>query len=267
MQVSAPLRPSLSTWALHGWIGETYPDSPEAPFAGEVPTALGKLAEVPAEMAKIRIKNIEVCHFHLPQNLASEFVEFVKAAGVRPYQLLIDDGDLSSVETGARALAWVLGWMETAAEAGFERVRVIAGKTAEVGALERSTVAMQTVCARAKELGIRVVFENWFPLLDTPAALLQLAASLGDDAGLCFDFGNWGGPKKYENLEQIVHLAESCHAKCGYVDGKPELQDFNKCLKIVNSAGFVGPYTIVHGEPGREWDTIEEQLEFLEAYL
>jgi len=267
MQVSAPLRPSLSTWALHGWIGENYPDSPAIPYAGEIPAALGKIAEVPAAMAKVGIKNIEVCHFHLPQSLASEFVEVAKAAGVRPFQLLLDEGDLSSVETGGRDLAWVLGWMETAANAGFERVRVIAGKSVEVGALERSTVAMKTVGAKAKELGLRVVFENWYPLLDTPAPLLQLAASLGDEAGLCFDFGNWDGPRKFENLEQIVHLAESCHAKCSYIDGKPELQDFNKCLKIVNSAGFVGPFTIVHGETGREWETIEEQLEFLEAYL
>ena len=267
MQVSAPRRPSLSTWALHGWIGQSFPDSPASPAESDSATTLGRLAEVPAELAKRGIFNLEVCHFHLPWHRATQFTDLCREAHVRPYQLLIDDGDLSHPETGERDLEWIQNWMTLASASGFERVRVIAGKTTGDGALDQAVSAMERICAHAEKLKLRVVFENWFPLLDTPDKLLFLAAQLGDRAGLCFDFGNWGGEQKYSNLEQIVHLAESCHAKCSYVDGKPDTEDFTRCLEITKEVGFVGPYTLVHGEPGREWETVEEQLRLITPYL
>jgi hypothetical protein len=97
----------------------------------------------------------------------------------------------------------------------------------------------------------------------TPENVLHLNRELGDRAGLCFDFGNWSGPSKYDNLKQIVHLAESCHAKCNYADGQPDFEDFRRCIEITREVEFNGPYTIVHGEPGDPWPSIAAQLDVL----
>jgi sugar phosphate isomerase/epimerase len=265
MQVSTPRRFSLSTWAVNGWIGQSLWDKPGAELAGDEP--LGKLGEVPAEAAKLGIRNLEVCHFHLPRTRAAELKVAAEAAGVHLYQLLIDDGDIADPENHERDLDWIKGWVDIAAEAGFARVRVIAGKTNPEGALERVTEHLKDLTAYAKTRGIRVVIENWFPLMSTPEAVLHVTRELGDELGLCFDFGNWGGDNKYADLGQIVHLAESCHAKCNFIDGKPDLDDFTKCLDLTQEVGFNGPYTLVHGETGSEWESLKVQLSALEPYI
>lgn len=265
MQVSTPRRYSLSTWAVNGWIGQSLWDKPGAELAGDEP--LGNLGNVPAEAAKLGIRNLEVCHFHLPRTRASELKAAAEAAGVHLYQLLIDDGDIADLENQERDLAWIKGWVDIAAEGGFARVRVIAGKTAPEGALDQVTEHLKDLTAYAKARGIRVVIENWFPLASTPEAILHVTRELGDELGLCFDFGNWGGENKYADLGQIAHLAESCHAKCNFVDGKPDLDDFVKCLELTKEVGFNGPYTLVHGEAGNEWESLKVQLSALEPYI
>jgi hypothetical protein len=43
---------------------------------------------------------------------------------------------------------------------------------------------------------------------------------LQNRVGLNFDFGNWNGDGKYQRLKQIAPLAESCHAKAHFSNGK-----------------------------------------------
>jgi hypothetical protein len=116
-------------------------------------------------------------------------------------------------------------------------------------------------------LGVRVMTENWFELLPQPAEVYDLNGRLNDAIGLCLDFGNWGGIDKYERLQKIAPLADSCHAKCNFVGGKPDEQGYIACLEITREAGFSGPYTLVHGEPGRVWESLAIQKNLLEPYL
>jgi sugar phosphate isomerase/epimerase len=196
-----------------------------------------------------------------------EIAAGLRADGFRTYQLLIDDGDIAHATDHEHHAAWITGWLEQAADAGFERVRVIAGKSADPERLPQVVDHLRAICARAAELGVRVVFENWYPLMATPEAVLHIARELGDQIGLCFDFGNWGGETKYGDLGQIVHLAESCHAKCQYSDGRPDADDYRRCLDLTREVGFDGPYTLVYGDPARLWESIREQADLVREYL
>ncbi len=274
---SSPKRLSLSTWAVHEWLGKSYPDAPESPFEGTFISELGTLADLPIELSKRGILNLEVCHFHLRPELLQHFREHCEPYGVVFRQLLIDGGDISHPQHGERDQVWIEQWVRSAGAAGIERARVIAGKSTEPGALDLSVQAMGSILTVAAEAGVRIVFENWFPLMETPEAVHALYNSLNDhfgkDAadssavGLCFDFGNWSGSDKCDRLEQIALLAESSHAKCAFHAGKPDVEDFTRCMDILAQAHFDGPFTIVHGEPGRVWESIDEQIDLIRPYL
>ncbi len=274
---SSPKRLSLSTWAVHEWLGKSFPDAPEAPFEGTFADSLGMLADLPIELSKRGILNLEVCHFHLRPELLQTLREHCEPYGVIFRQLLIDGGDVSHAEHGERDRLWIEHWVRAAGAAGIERARVIAGKSTGEGAFERAFEAILSILTVAEESNVRIVFENWFPLMETPDAVHNLYDSLnrhfGSEEnypsviGLCFDFGNWSGADKYDRLEKIASLAESAHAKCAFQNGKPDVEDFTRCMDILARANFDGPFTIVHGEPGRVWESIDEQIELIRPYL
>lgn len=274
---SSPKRLSLSTWAVHEWLGGSYPDAPESSFEGTFVSQLGMLADLPIELSKRGILNLEVCHFHLRPELLRPLVDHCAPYGVVFRQLLIDGGDISHPQHGERDRLWIEQWVRAAGVAGIERARVIAGKSTENGAFDRAVQAMRSILNVAQDAGVRIVFENWFPLMEAPEAVHALHNSLNDHfgkgsedpsaVGLCFDFGNWSGTDKYERLEQIALLAESSHAKCAFHGGKPDVKDFTRCMDILAGVPFDGPFTIVHGEPGRVWESIDEQIGLIRPYL
>lgn len=274
---SAPKRLSLSTWAVHEWLGKSYPDAPEAPFEGTFVDSLGTLADLPIELSRRGILNLEVCHFHLRPELLNPLAEHCEPYGVVLRQLLIDGGDVAHPEHGSRDREWIELWVRAAGAAGIERARVISGKSTEEGSFERAVESMEAIIRVGDDAGVRIVFENWFPLMESPEAVHGLYETLNsrfgrgkDDAsvvGLCFDFGNWSGADKYDRLEQIAELAESSHAKCAFENGVPNREDFERCLDILKGVHFDGPFTIVHGESGRVWESIDEQIELIRPDL
>lgn len=273
----SPKRLSLSTWAVHEWLGKAYPDAPEAPFEGTFVDSLGTLADLPIELSKRGILNLEVCHFHLRPELLKPLAEHCAPYRVIFRQLLIDGGDVAHPQHGERDREWIEHWVRAAGAAGIERARVIAGKSTGEGCFDRAIEAMQAILEVGLSAGVRIVFENWFPLMETPDAVHGLYEALNNHfareakdpsiIGLCFDFGNWSGPDKFDRLEQIASLAESSHAKCAYQNGEPDITDFNRCMDILTASHFQGPFTIVHGEPGRVWESIDEQIELIRPYL
>jgi sugar phosphate isomerase/epimerase len=63
------------------------------------------LLELPARLAEFGVHTLEVCHFHLPSRDAQYLAALrgaMEAANVELWSLLIDDGDLSHAENGAR---------------------------------------------------------------------------------------------------------------------------------------------------------------------
>ena len=229
-----PKRVSCSSWALHPLLNRTYPGLPGDP-SGYFIKASGEsklsLLEVPAKLAEHGIHTMELCHFHVPSRDATYLNELkvaIAEAGVELWSLLVDVGDIAHPEHSARNTAWVRDWLDVAVVLGAKRSRVIAGDQPPTEAnFERGIQAMSSLVKHVDGTGLRVMTENWFELLPDAVTLNRYFERMNSQIGLCFDFGNWHHADKYDQLEQIVHLTESCHAKCVFNEqGEPDLQDF-----------------------------------------
>jgi len=268
-------RLSVSSWSLHRALGEVYADSPVVSHrAPETPFGRGNidLLELPAKIAAMGIHTLEICHFHLP-SLEDRYFDALRSAldeaGVSLYSILIDDGDITHPQHGERDRAWIAGWLENAGRLGAERARVIAGKSTDDGALARSKAGLRELVEVAEANNVRLMTENWFGVLSNPAAIHAVFDAMGGRMGFCFDFGNWGGENKYDDLAQIVQYAESCHAKCSFAPPLvPDKADYERCLDITKAAGFDGPYTLIYDGPDDdEWAGLAKEIEMVGAYL
>ena len=270
MNTRPPRRVSLSSWAVHHWLGYTLEDSPAT--IKRDPVDASRLLELPTKARAHGISTLEICHFHLPR-FDPEFLESFRQAAhqenVQLFSLLIDDGDLAHAEHAQRDRDWIAEWLEVAAQLGFERARVIAGKQAPTPeTLERGREHLTFLSQRAKHLGVRLTTENWHALLPNPEPLLWMFDQLEGGLGLCLDFGNWMGETRHADLRRIAHLAESCHAKCWFdANGNANLEEFRTCLELVHQAGFAGPYTLVQGLEVDEWTSLQVQQQAVKAYL
>jgi len=277
-EASSPAGPrlSVSTWSLHRALGR--PDF-YGPAEGErIPIhSHGRgaisLLELPARIAKFGIHTLELCHFHLPSRDPAYLAELraaLRDSGVQLFQLLVDAGDVTDPAVGERDLAWIRGWIEVAAALGAERMRVIAGKSEpSEAALDRSVEALRGLAQDAAAAGVRLTTENWFALLSRPDTVLALLDRLEGRVGLGLDFGNWGGPDKYANLQQIAPRAESCHAKAHFsAPDAPDVDDYVRCFEILRAAGFAGPYTLIYDGPSDdEWAGLALEREIAAPFL
>ena len=266
-------RVSVSSWALHpalGTVSKGRPGDPDgllmAPHAGTL-----DLLDVPAQLAARGIFTMELCHFHVPDR-SDAYLEKLKAklaeSNVELWSLLIDDGDLTDPSNGERDRAWILGWIDTASKLGATCVRVIAGKQPPTEEnLEKAVAQLKLLAMEAYVRGVHVLTENWFATLSTPDAVNRVMYALDGAVGLNLDFGNWGGPQKYENLGKIVRWAEGSHAKCDFREGVPNAEDYLACLEVTKGGGYCGPYSLVHGEASDLWGSIETQKKLVEPYL
>lgn len=268
---------SVSTWSLHRTLGKTYPDAPGLTERQVPALTYGegtcRLLELPAKLAAFGIHTLEICHFHLPsreESYLTEVREALSAANVRLFSLLVDAGDVSDPVHTARDTAWIAEWITIAGTLGAERARVIGGKSPySADAMQRSQRAFRELAAVGAAANVRITTENWYPLLSRPEYLRELLDSLDGQVGLCFDFGNWGGDTKYNDLDAIAPYAESCHAKCAFVTPmKPDRDDFLRCLDITRTHGFTGPYTLIYDGPDdEEWSGLALERELLQPYL
>jgi sugar phosphate isomerase/epimerase len=271
-----PRRLSASTWALHALIGTVAPGRPGDPAAllmtpPTVPASPLRLVDVPQELAARGIRTMELCHFHLESRDTAYLAELRsarEAAGVELWNLLVDDGDITDPVNGDRDTAWTREWMEVADALGARCVRVVGGKQPPTP--ENRAVAakrMNDLASDADRLGLHLVTENWFPILSRPEYVVELLDAAQGAIGLNLDFGNWGGATKYEDLAAIAPYAVGCHAKCNFVDGVPDVDDYRRCLEITRDAGYSGPYSIVYGAPADVWSSIDQQLALLVDYV
>lgn len=268
------LRLSVSTWSLHRSLGEPRfngPDEPQIPYNSHNRGGIG-LLEVPAQIAAHGIHTLEICHFHLPSRSTAYLRALrstLEVTGVELWSVLIDAGDVTHPQHGARDEAWIAEWIDVAGQLGAKRARVIAGRQAlSPQALDASQAALARLAERAEGHGVRLMTENWFELLGTPDAVITLLGALDGRVGLCFDFGNWKGASKYEDLAQIAPLAESCHAKPQFdANGDIERDDYVRCLDITREAGFSGPYTLIYDGPdGDEFAGLAGEKAIVEGY-
>jgi sugar phosphate isomerase/epimerase len=270
------LRLSTSTWSLHRTLGDPVKYGPESGDHIPVEThgrGQTSLLELPARLKEFGISTLEICHFHLPsldQGYLSELRGALEQAGVELFSLLIDEGDITHPVHGERDLQWVSNWIKVAGALGAKRTRVVAGKEPfSEETLERSLRAFKHLISLAEEQGLRLMTENWFGFLAEPKFVHTLFERLDGLVGLCFDFGNWGGPAKYENLRSIAKYAESCHTKAHFnAEGVIDKDDYVKCLDITKEAHFAGPYTLIYDGPdANEWAGLDIERQVVRPYL
>ncbi|MBX3015424.1 MAG: TIM barrel protein [Caldilineaceae bacterium] len=268
-------RLAVSTWSLHRTLGRLTPYGPEAnggvPPRTATPGALSLLA-LPAQLAAFGIHKVEICHFHLPSRAAAYLQELrtaLEEAEVTLWQLLIDAGDITHPTQADAEVAWIEGWIDVAAALGATRARVSAGKaTATTATLAASHTRLARLADYAEQRGVRLMTENWQNLLTKPEYVLQVLDGL-DQIGLLADFGNWGGPTKYEDLAQILPRAESTHAKAYFAGpGQMDQADYVRCLELCQAIDFAGPHSLIYDGPDdQEWLGLQLERDVVAAYL
>jgi sugar phosphate isomerase/epimerase len=271
---------AVSSWSLHRDLGPTYRglDLVEGQRTSAFPYGPGRfsLLELPEVVAKLGIQATEVCHFHFPETtpgyLAALRARFA-AARVRPYTLLIDEGDITAEdpETRERELARICRWIDVAATVGFQRARVIAGMASpdrgEV-AVRRSAEGLATLATYGAACGVRVVTENWLGISMDPQSLLTILDRTVGNVGLCVDFGNYDGPGKYAALAQLLPHATSIHAKAEYLEpGVMDRKDIDRCLDLARGAHFDGTYVLIFDGQGEEQANLRQLAQIVQPYL
>ncbi len=260
---------AVSSWSLHRALGSTYPYKPaDQAYPARQPT-YGKgtieLIDVPQQCADRGIFRLEICSFHLPSLLPDylrDFRKVMEEAGVKLQTLLVEDGDLSNSETAQRDAEWMAGWIDVAVALGAENMRVIAGKAQPTDpALTLAETHLRRLAELAAAAGVRLVIENWFNLLPGPTEVNRILDALHGKVGLNGDFGNWERDGKYEDLAKIMSRAELCHAKGRYSATGLDAEDYVRCIKLSNAAGYQGPFTLIYDSTyyQDEWSGILEE--------
>lgn len=272
MEAKQGRRLSVSTWSLHRTLGSPSPYGP----GQEIPERTSEgvtLLELPAKLDNFGLKTLEICHFHLPSRDKSYLHELkgsLTDAGVEAFTLLVDAGDVTDPVHGERDFQWIAEWIDDAAELGVERARVIAGKTTPTKErLDASIRGLRRLADRAEAVGVRLTTENWLALMASPVEVLQVMDALDGRMGLCVDFGNWRGAEKYDDLAELMPLAESFHAKCHFgSDGSMDSEDYVRCLELARAAKKAGPYTLIYDGPNPdEWAGLDAERNVVMPYL
>jgi len=269
-------RIAVSTWSLHRLLGTTYPHDLTTTSIGPGDDTYGEGTEsllgLPSVLANHGYHRLEVVSFHMRSRdsiyLAELRDQFARTE-VRLQTLLIDAGDITHPEHGARDEAWIAGWIETANELGAENARIIAGKQKPVPeTISRSVAALKRLADANAGSSVRLVTENWFDLLSTPAVVHEVLDRLEGRIGLLGDFGNWTGEDKYEALASIFPRAELCHAKASFVSGQLDEADYGTCLSVAEDAGYAGPYTLIFdADHPSEWNGLSAERDFILSRL
>lgn len=239
-------RIAVSTWSLHRLLGTTYPHDLTTSAIGPGEDTYGEGTEsllgLPSILANHGYHRLEIVSFHMRSRdsiYLAELKDQLARAEVTLQTLLIDAGDITHPENGARDEAWIAGWIDVANELGAENARIIAGKQKPtLETIDQSVAALRRLADRNAGSPVRLVTENWFDLLSTPAIVHEVLDRLEGRIGLLGDFGNWGGDTKYEDLASIFARAELCHAKASFVGGQLDEADYGACVGAAEEAGY-----------------------------
>ncbi len=265
-------RIAVSTWSLHRLLGTTYPHDLSTDLISDGEDTYGEgeesLLGLPSVLANHGYHRLEIVSFHLRSRdpvYLGELRDQLQKADVTLQTLLVDAGDMTDPVHGARDTRWIAGWLDVARELGAENARIIAGKQAlSPETMARSVAGFQQLLAANAGSPLRLVTENWFDLLSTPAAVHELLDRLEGQVGLLADFGNWKGPDKYTGLASIFPRAELCHAKADFSNGALDEADYGQCVGIAEEAGYTGPYTLIFdADHPSEWHGLAQERDFI----
>ena len=214
------------------------------------------LLNVPATAAAHDFYSFDLSVYHLP-NVERAYLDELRAAfaeaNVELFQLLIDTGDVDSVDPDERnaGIAHIKFWMEIAVELGARGVRYVPGDGEPSPETIRSSgEAFRELFDFAVDLGLKPATENYRHFNMKADDLLGVLEHAERDYGVIADFGNARGPDKYETLEAIMPRATSIHAWVE-VDENGDIlsEDFRRCLTIARDNDFDGPIMLQYGYP------------------
>ncbi|MCZ8519922.1 MULTISPECIES: sugar phosphate isomerase/epimerase family protein [Paenibacillus] len=271
---------SVSTWSLHRLLGPLRwtqweeQSGTHVTHEEEQPEVLS-LLELPREAARRGYEALEVCHFHFPATdpaYLGRLREAFAAAGISFDTLLLDYGDLTAEDEKRREadLGFIRHWIGIASLAGAKQIRIIAGEAppADEEAIRLSARTLKSLAAYGSEHGVRVVTENFKALTSTAESCQKLLAEAGGEVGLISDFGNFKLPAKYEELAATIPGSVSVHAKAQYDgEGRPDLEEYLRCLDTVKASGYNGAIVLIYDGPGDMWEGLERIRKIVEPYL
>ena len=135
-------------------------------------------------------------------------------------------------------------------------------------ALTLSHDGLERLADYAAQRGVRLMTENWQNLLTKPEYVLTVLDGL-DHIGLLADFGNWGGPTKYDDLAQILPRAETTHAKANFGGpGQMDKTDYVRCFELCQAINFGGTHSMIYDGPDNdEWQGLQLERAVILNYL
>ena len=223
------------------------------PDVWETATPSHTLLELPAEMAAHGYDCYDLTMLLLPsidRGYLAEVRAAFEASNVEIFQLLVDTGEVGSPDPqeSSAGVAHTKFWIEVAAELGATGVRYVPGDS------ESTPETMRATAAAFRELydfavghGLKPATENYRIFTTEADNLLQLVELSERDYGWIADTGNPKGPGKYDGLEKLFQGATSMHAwALPKEDGKPDKEEFRRCLTMARDSGFDGPI-MLHG--------------------
>jgi len=263
-------RLSISSWSLHRCLGPlrwTVWDQTSRTQSTNIQEQpeLFSLLDLPSDAASRGLSYLELCHFHFPsreddylKKLRSSFAD----AGIAFHTLLIDYGDISSLDPVRREsdIAYLKGWMETAALAGAAAVRIVAGEqpAGDSEAIRRSANALLELSHYGTPLGVKVVTENFRDLTSTVDSWRNLLAETGNEVSTIVDFGNLAKKEKEAGIVFGTPLAHSFHAKPEYGDdGSINAESLRQLLRLAGAGNADAPVSLIFDRDGDMWEGIE----------
>jgi sugar phosphate isomerase/epimerase len=271
---------SLNTWSIHRNLGPlrwTYWDEAHKKHAVHVDPQpeTTKLLELPAVLASKNFEAVDICHFHFPDTNPEYLYRLKEAcenANIRFHTLLLDYGDISSEDEqrSSADMQLMRDWIDIAAQAGAERIRIVAGEAApdDSEALTRSIANLLSLSEYAKQRGIRLLSENFRPLTLTADNCIQIVKQGKGEIGLIADFGNFDAAVRNGQLAAMLPFCENVHAKPDFdSQGLPDEAEFRLNLDLLHTTGFDGPITLIYEGPGEMWEGVERVKKIAESYL
>ncbi|WP_052475999.1 sugar phosphate isomerase/epimerase family protein [Cohnella kolymensis] len=268
---------SLNSWSferqlgplrLIEWDTEAKRNYVEIEHRPEATTLLGLIVRMGMESYQA----LELAYVHLrdiSEDALRDLKNVAEISGVQPASLLLDFGDLSTpdpLRTHAD-LQLYKQWIDIAAKAGFQRVRIPAGESAahDEAALKQAAAGLCELAEYGADAGVRVVTENLGELLSTSENCLKLLGMCHGKIGLTVDFGNFKR-NKYEQLAEIMPYAETVHAKASAdKHGIIAEEDFRRCIELCRQSGFKGPLSLTYLGSGNTWEKLDEMQKLSES--
>lgn len=211
-----------------------------------------------------------------PQNLLSqadiEYIDRVEEAADRsglPWGCLAVDGAHIYEPTEEARHANRLRacrWLEIANRLGAEQLRIDAGGPEEMpdDVLAIIRAGYQGLIARAKPMGIEILFENhWGPSV-IPDNCIRLCNEI-EGLGMLFDTHNWKEGLRDEGRRRCAPYARATHVKTLAWDGDTEVgENTAEAVQILLDAGYKGAWGIESVPPdGDEYAAVRKTIDLI----